>query len=276
MNLRDFVPPIAISAVRRLRSGSARGRYSSYAQALNDCTESGYENASIVNVVVEKTKRYRDDLFEKKMPVQMNATVAYSLCSLLASIESKEIKVLDFGGAAGAHYFLARAMLPSSCSLNWLVVETPAMAEEANRILSSDELRFSSNLIDAVNSMGRIDLLHTSGTLQCVDGPHDYLRKLISADANHILFNRLGLTKGNHEVVTIHESWLSWNGPGSMPAGIADRKVRYPFVYPKESVFMEALSDRYNVITTFEDSSGVVPVDGEPIIGFGLLARRKP
>ena len=95
-------------------------------------------------------------------------------------------------------------------------------------------------------------------------------------DSQAYPLNRLALTKGNHEVVTIHESWLSWNGPGSMPAGIADRKVRYSFVYPKESVFMEALSDRYNVITTFEDSSGVVPVDGEPIIGFGLLARRKP
>jgi putative methyltransferase (TIGR04325 family) len=149
------------------------------------------------------------------------------------------------------------------------------MAEKANRIFSSDELRFSSNLIDAANSMKRIDLLHTSGTLQCVDGPYDYLRKLISTAANHILFNRLGLTKGNHEVITIHESWLSSNGPGSMPSGIADRKVRYPFVFPKESVFMDTLSDSYNIIMTCDDSSGIFPVDDEPIIGLGLLARRR-
>ena len=275
MKLRDFVPPVAMSAVRRLRFASGRKQYANYAQALNNCTERGYENADIVNVVVEKTKRYRDDLFQKSLPVQLNVTSAYSLCALLASIEPKEINVLDFGGAAGAHYFLARSILPSSCRLNWLVVETPAMAEKARRILSSDELSFSSTLIDATNSMKPIDLLHTSGTLQCVDRPYDYLRELISTSANHILFNRLGLTKGNHDVITTHDSWLSWNGPGPMPSGIADRKVRYPFVFPRESVFMETLSDIYNIIMTFDDSSGIFPVDDEPIIGLGLLARRR-
>lgn len=275
MKLRDFIPPIAIAAVRRLRSGSGTRQYADYAQALNDCTERGYENADIVSVVVEKTKRYRDNLSEKTTPVQLNATSAYSLCSLLAAFGQDEINVLDFGGAAGAHYFLARAVLPSSCRMSWIVVETPAMAEKAEHILSNDELRFSSDLIESASSMKRIDLLHTSGTLQCVDTPYDYLRKLISTSANHILFNRLGLTKGNHEVITIHESWLSWNGPGPMPNGIADRKVRYPFLFPRESVFMETLSGNYGTIMTFDDSSGIFPVDDEPIIGLGLLARRR-
>lgn len=275
MKLRDFVPPIATSALRRLRSGSGVKQYADYAQALNDCTEHGYENADIVNVVVEKTKRYRDNLASNTTPVQLNATSAYSLCSLLAASGQYEINVLDFGGAAGAHYFLTRAVLASACSLNWIVVETPAMAEKASQVLSSDELSFSSDLVEAASSLKRIDLLHTSGTLQCVDTPYDYLRKIISMSANHILFNRLGLTKGNHEVITIHESWLSWNGPGSMPNGIADRKVRYPFVFPRESVFMETLSGNYDTIMTFDDSSGVFPVNDEPIIGLGLLTRRK-
>lgn len=275
IKLRDFVPPIAISAVHRLRSGSGRKRYADYAQALNDCTKSGYENNDIVNVVVEKTKRYRDELSEKTAPVQLGATSAYSLCSLLASFGHQEINVLDFGGAAGAHYFLARAVLPSACRVNWVVVETPAMAEKARQILSSDELSFSSDLIESANSMKRIDLLHTSGTLQCVDNPDHYLRKLVSTSAEHILFNRLGLTKGAREVITIHESWLSWNGPGPMPNGIADRKVRYPFVFPREAVFSETLSCNFDTIMTFDDSSGMFPVDGEPIVGLGLLARRR-
>jgi len=275
MRLRDLVPPIATSALRRLRSRSRRKQYADYAQALNDCTEHGYENADIVNVVVEKTKRYRDNLSLNTTPVQLNATSAYSLCALLAASGQNQINVLDFGGAAGAHYFLTRAVLASACRLNWIVVETPAMAEKARHILSSDELSFSSDLAEAASSSKQIDLLHTSGTLQCVDAPYDYLRKLISTSANHILFNRLGLTKGNHEVVTIHESMLSWNGPGPMPSGIADRKVRYPFVFPRESVFMETLSAHYKTIMTFEDSSGIFPVDDEPITGLGLLVRRK-
>jgi hypothetical protein len=60
-----------------------------------------------------------------------------------------------------------------------------------------------------------------------------------------------------------------------MPNGIADRKVRYPFVFPRESLFMEMLSTHYEAMMTFEDSSGIFPVKGEPIIGLGLLVRRK-
>jgi putative methyltransferase (TIGR04325 family) len=183
--------------------------------------------------------------------------------------------VIDFGGACGAYYFLVRAVLASSCKLRWLVVETPEMAQRAQTVLATDELSFSSNLSDAAASMERIDLLHTSGTLQCVDKPYDYLRTLVSVSASHILFNRLGLTKGTHDVITVHESWLSRNGPGPMPNGIPDRKVRCPFVFPKESTFYEIISENYDVVMTFDDSSGMFPVDDEPIVGVGLLARRK-
>lgn len=195
MRLRDFVTPITNLALRRLRSSSGRKQYADYAQALNHCTEHGYENADIVNVVVEKTKTFRDNFALNTASVHLNATSAYSLCSLLATSGQNEINVLDFGRAAGAHYFLTRAVLSSTCKLNWIVVETPAMAEKARHILSNDELSFSSDLIEAASSLKQIDLLHTSGTLQCVDNPYDYLRKLISTSANHILFNRLGLTK---------------------------------------------------------------------------------
>jgi hypothetical protein len=66
MRIRDFVPPIAIAVARRLfappRDGSndaTRKQYATYGEALADCTERGYENVDIVNVVLEKTKRYR-------------------------------------------------------------------------------------------------------------------------------------------------------------------------------------------------------------------------
>jgi hypothetical protein len=76
-----------MSVARRWRPGSLFNQklYGDYAQALSHCSEHGYENADIVSVVVEKTKRYRDSLTAKASPVQLNATSAYSLCSLLAA-----------------------------------------------------------------------------------------------------------------------------------------------------------------------------------------------
>ena len=273
MNKLDFFPPIAVKIARKLVRSSMRRpeQYASYADALAHCTQNGYGNSDIVNVVLEKTKLYQKKLLAGETN-HINATSAYSLCSLLASIDSQELNVLDFGGACGAHYFLARAVIPSSIKLNWVVVETPEMAAVGN-ILSTDELCFTADLGEALSFMKRVDLIHTSGTLQCVDTPFKYLHQLVSTNASHILFNRLGLTEGDHDVITVHESWLSWNGPGPMPDGFSDQVVRYPFCFPRKSTFYDILKQRYDVVMTFDDPSGIYPVGSEPIVGVGVLAR---
>lgn len=226
-------------------------------------------------MVVRKTLRYRDELLEASTPAPVDATSAYSLFALLLSAEAQgQINVIDFGGAAGAHYFLARALLPNTTRLNWRVVETPAMVKHATSELSDDELRFCSDLGEAAGSMGEVDLLHTSGTLQCVASPYADLKQLFNIQAKYILLNRLGVTKGDHDVITIHQSRLSWNGPGPMPAGMTDHTIAYPFVFPQESLLRGIIQETYREIACFADPSGIFPVRGEPIVGIGLLAAR--
>ena len=275
MELADVIPPFFTSILRSLYSGSGRKIFSSYREAMAACSTRGYENADIVNIVVEKTKRYRDNILETTTSVQCGTSTAYSLCSVLASVQSSATHVLDFGGAAGAHYFLARSVLPSTCKLKWLVVETPAMAEAAEKHLANDELHFLSNLSEAAITLERIDLVHTSGALQYVEDPCAHLEKLVDLGAGRILLNRLGLTRGQNEVVTVQESLLSKNGPGPMPQGMSDRKVRYPYVLPRECSFMEILTRKYRVAFVFDDQSGFFPVRSEPIVGMSLLAERK-
>jgi putative methyltransferase (TIGR04325 family) len=271
MNARDFVPPIAVAAARKLlgRKGK-RQQYPSYAAALAECSDNAYENRDIVQVVLEKTKRLR----AATLYPHVNATNAYLMVSLLQKAVSGSISVLDFGGACGYHYFLARGILPSKVTLRWTVVETPEMAKAANE-LTNDELSFSSDLSAAIARAERIDLLHTSGTLQCTDRPLGYLRTIVDSGAESILFNRLGLTKGGRNVVVIHESMLSWNGPGPLPENFEDRAVRYPFVFPPEAEFYSILNERYDLAMTFEDESGMFAVPGESIIGRGLLANKR-
>lgn len=283
MRLSDFVPPIAVSGARWLlkqrvaaRNDSVeQKRFRSYADAMAFCSEKGYENDEIVNVVLEKTKRYRDRIARRSEVLQVNATNAYSLCSILATLGPNEINVIDFGGACGAHYFLARAFLPPSCKLRWHVVETTNMANRAQQVFANDELTFSDAFVTAAASMERIDLVHTSGTIQCVADPCSQLAMLTSVPARYILLNRLGLTKGAESVIFIHESWLSMNGPGPMPEGVSDRLVRYPFTFPTETAIYETLTLNYDVTITFDDASGVLPVAGESIIGLGILAKRR-
>lgn len=241
-------------ARRILRRLNPPRQYASYAEALARCD--GYEDADIVGTVYAKTVANRS--------LPLTPTNAFTLLSLLVGR-----RVLDFGGACGIEYFNARRLIPAWHKLDWTVVETPAMVAKAVT-LANDELHFASSL-DGLAA----DVVHTSGTLQCVDDPLGYLRRLLAVDAEHIVFNRLGLSTGA-EVVTVHESMLSWNGPGPMPAGIPDRIVRYPFVFPSKADFMALLNERYEVVATFSDDSGIFQVRGAPpIVGGGMVVRRK-
>ena len=276
MNARDLLPPALLAAMRRVKARSGKKKYASYSEALTTCSKDGYENREVVEVVTQKTLCYRNDLKRAAFPASINATNAYSLVALLLSVsQAKSINVLDFGGAAGAHYFLARSILPESTELNWVVVETPAMAQRAGVLLGNRELRFSADLKEARRWLGQVDLLHTSGTLQCVPDPYEQFQQLVNIQAQYMLLNRLGLTRGDYDVITIHKSQLSWNGPGPLPAGMRDREISYPFTFPRESIIKAMLCESHTEIAEFDDASGIFPVGAEPIIGMGLLAARK-
>jgi len=261
--------------MRRIKARSRKAKYTTYTEALAACSKDGYENHEVVEVVTQKTLYYRDELNQRDKPAPINATNAYSLIGLLLSIAQEEqIHVLDFGGAAGAHYFLARSIVPKSTKLKWVVVETPAMTESASALLETDELHFTADLEEAGRWLDQIDLLHTSGALQCVPDPYEQLQQLINIKAQYMLLSRLGLTQGDHDVITIHKSQLSWNGPGPLPPGILDREVSYPFTFPQESMFRSMLNKSYEEMAVFEDTSGIFKVAEESIVGMGLLAKR--
>ncbi len=89
------------------------------------------------------------------------------------------MNVVDFGGACGAHYFHLKKLINKK--FNWTVVETPAMVAMA-KSLETDELKFTADLEQALK--GKVDLIHTSGALQCVDDPMKYLRQLTGSGAS--------------------------------------------------------------------------------------------
>jgi putative methyltransferase (TIGR04325 family) len=144
MKITQLIPPILIPVLRRINPSKGIKVYQNYASALSDCSKLGYEDSDLVNVVVEKTRIFRNEIDENKIPLFINSTNAFSLCSILATLDTRmQVNVLDFGGAAGAHYFIARKIIPKNCALKWMVVETPAMVKRAAPLLSNDELSFS-------------------------------------------------------------------------------------------------------------------------------------
>ena len=277
--IKEFTPPIFLRLLRKMSIEkpieNSRDIFLNYQDALKMCTTDAYEEKELIEVIFLKTKLLSENI--KSGIILISETTAYSLLSAINPIierKAKQINVLDFGGACGAHYFQLRNLINKDLILNWVVVETPTMVKYAKE-LETNELSFFDNFADAINNLDTIDLLHTSGTLQCVDNPQKYLAEILNCDAKWLLFNRLGLNKHDREIVTIHSSKLSWNGVGDLPKGYTDKWVKYPFNFPSEAKFLEALEEKYSLVAKFNDQSGMYPVEGEEIVGYGLLCKQK-
>lgn len=268
MGLRDWVPPVVMTAVRRYQQW-----YPSYDAAVAACGSEQYEDDRIVDVVVEKTRRLRDRIASGGFEPELNFSSACCLTMLFSAGPSRPLNVIDFGGAAGAHYFTIRALLPSEYRLRWVVVETPAMAAGGAKHLANDELSFTSKLQEAEAELGHIDLLHSSGTLQCLPDPIEQVRAMVLLPADHILLGRLALTTGDRPLYGIHASHLSEHGPGVLPEGIADDcRFRIPVVYAPQTSLRSVIAEHYRVVSRFEDSSGISHAD-PTIVGYGLLLK---
>ena len=268
MGLRDWVPPAVMTAVRRYQQW-----YPSYGAALAACGSEQYEDERIVDVVVEKTRRFRDRIASERLEPELNFSSACCLTMLFSAGPSRPLNVIDFGGAAGAHYFTIRALLPSEYQLRWVVVETPAMAAGGAKHLANDELSFTAKLQEAEATLGHIDLLHSSGTLQCLPDPIEQLRAMVLLPADHILLGRLALTTGDRPLYGVHGSSLSQHGPGVLPEGfVNDCRFRIPIVYAPETRLRSVIAEHYRVVSSFEDSSGISHADPS-VVGYGLLLK---
>jgi putative methyltransferase (TIGR04325 family) len=276
--IKELIPPIIWRIIRKKTeqpiAANSQEVFLSYQDALKLCTNDAYEDRELIEVVFKKTRRFLEKL--KSEPIPIWETAAYSMISVVNPIiESKtnKINVLDFGGACGAHYFILRSLI-KDLKINWCVVETPTMVEYA-KALETDEISFFDNFTEAIKKLGKVDLLHTSGTLQCVDDPRKYLAKILNCNAKWLLFNRLGLNKLDRDIITIHSSRLSWNGIGELPEGHNDREVKYPFTFLSEAKFLKIVEEKYSIVAKFNDQSGMFEVNGEEIVGYGLLCRLK-
>ena len=152
----------------RFSSRSADRVFYSFAEASDACGMT-YNDDTLARVVVEKTKvlqlNARSEYFETDLG---SLRTLAALGVLQSSAADGVLRVLDFGGAAGYHYLVARALLPQSLILDWRVVETPALVAAAQE-LRDGQVSFYSSIEEAASSWTEPPhLTFASGVLQCV------------------------------------------------------------------------------------------------------------
>ena len=212
---------------RARASGSLLGRYPDFEAALRACAGQGYESARIGEIVAAKTARLLRETTNDNLSISP-AEARIFLAIACAGAGAATVSVLDFGGACGAHLVRARAFFRDRLRLQWTIVETPEMIGAARAHGLGDDVRYFDSLDAAAASTGQPDLLLCSGALQYVPAPLDTLEALLAVRPKNFCLTRLPLAQAHGGFFRLQRTRLSSNGPGPLPAGVADAWLRYP------------------------------------------------
>lgn len=276
-SIGDLLPPVLKRPALRLtysvldRFGT--GRFATYGDAFRACRAHEYQSEALVAIVVEKTRRMRALIEARHYTLDFGATRLLFALSLALRERPGRLRVLEFGGAAGGAFFVARHHLPKELELNWHVVETSAMARGAGIAFGSDELSFGDSL-DCVD--GTPDLVYSSGTLQCVPDPFHSLARLSELQAPWMLLSKLGLHDAPTPIVLIQRARLSENGPGSMPPGMRDGVSEYPVTISPRAAAERLIQAQHEIVARFDETDHTYTLRGRvlPQIGYLCTSRR--
>lgn len=269
MNIKDLTPPIVVELLKAYKGiGVSKKLYSSYEEALADCPNDAYENIELCNMIADKTVIYKNESNQEPRKIHPNS-VHLLLAINQYLTKNEELILLDFGGAAGAHYYEIRHFLPRTLKLRWLVIETSQMVKSAKeKGLNNEELDFFDS-IDQIKS--KIDFVYNSGALQYVSEPYTFIKSLCKLNAGYLFFNRMIFTEENKEIIRIQKTLLSLNGPGKLPKGYTDKGHTYPHTTISWEKFNNILLDNnYEIKWLFDEKSGDV-VKTERLIDRGIL-----
>jgi putative methyltransferase (TIGR04325 family) len=268
--IKQLIPPLLLKVFKQSIT-PPHPAYKTYEEALKHCPKEAYEDTDIVKVVVEKNIIYQQNL---QRDTVFDLGTLRTLIALGLSKTSNSLNVIDFGGGGGYHYTIASNAFGDKDSLKWNVVETTAMANEAKRI-ANNNLKFFDNIADATKDLGLVDLVFTSGALQCCPQPLFFLKELINVKAKYLFITRTSFTDSSEQVANIQKSYLSTNGPGPLPAGFKDKAVYYPNVFVCKQQIEEMLSEHYHIQFKIIEDKAAYRVGNKEIDMYGYFCIRK-
>lgn len=272
--VRQLTPPAVKKLVRRLRGGGSTQlpRFASYGDALAWCSNVGYEHQRLIEAIHWSTKQVRDKLAANPV-LDVDDKGVKNLMVLERGVRSGELHVIDFGGACGMHYFMARAYFGERIRLRWHVVETATMVKQCAD-LQSEELQFHESIEAAREACPEADIMFTSSTTVYTPDPLEFMRRLIESGARLLYVTRQGLLDDNRTVITAQERKIS-KGVRPMPPGMEDSIVRYPVTWVPRTKFEALIEEHYKIELRVREEEMLFKLDGAEYYASGYLASRK-
>lgn len=181
----------------------------------------GYLDEAVADVVQAKTReharRHREPVIDVASS-DVYALVAATLSQARPS-PSTSVRVLDVGGACGAHYYAVRAGVPPGVPIDWTVVETPVMVDRGRQLAAAEgvagSLRFATDIASALQQLGGVDVVFSSGALQYMPSPLEALRACLGAAAPTLVLTRLGVSPDSRSYAAVQSTFVHDHGPGA-------------------------------------------------------------
>jgi len=229
----------------------------------------GYSSKKLALVVAEKTKTLRNSAIDEGLSRNSLKIVN----AIDQASKSKKIAVLDFGGAGGQHFYEIPLQYQEKIS-KWIIVETQEMMD-ANIEHAHDKLSWTTTVQLAHAIESKIDLVIASNSLQYTSDPIETLKSLMSIEATYCLISRLILTHHYKKFQFSQVSDLAINGPGPLPRGMKNSKIKYKATVESYNKFTDVLCHRYKIISSETEISLMTPWWRPKVSEFSFLALLK-
>jgi putative methyltransferase (TIGR04325 family) len=226
--------------------------FATYRDALLACESDGYDSGLICDVVYEKTVRFRESLLATQhLDLEAARTVIFLASTSFSPLEP--LNVLDFGGACGAHFWIARTVQPGR-PFDWRVVETSAMVERASRQFEVG-LNFHCSIASATTNHWIPDVVFASSSIQYVSDTEYTLGAIFGLGAKQVFITRTPWSDFSKPIVVVQRSALSANGPGPLPQRFHDQAVEYPLtLFPWRQLLAIASANKYHVRYSIDEA----------------------
>ena len=246
--------------------------YASFDEALKD--SDSYEHPALVEIVKEKTKRYKDGLASAADRVVESRQLVQNLLALSYVDPQRPLDVLEVGGACGASYFELKRLLPDRIR-RWSIVETASMAEAGNAISEDSNLSFHSDLTAAAKHLHSRDLAIAQGVLQYAADPVAVLKALFALNFSCVYITRTAVAEVDSPIFLKQETDLAAHGPGRLP-NAPEGKSTQPMTLVSAASLLAAIPANYETVFNFVESEDRVLAAGNRRVtarDIGFLAR---
>ena len=228
----------------------------------------GYEDEEIISSVVQSTRAVRSGqaAFERDGVLFESVQYVWPVLSGLLWAKARcadSLRVLDFGGALGSHFWQYRQFLDDLPDTQWAVVEQHGMVTAGNREFSAPGLTFHESVAEASRAMSP-NIVLASGSLCYVSEPDAILDSFAKSGAEVLVLDRVPVHGGQDTVLAKQQLGRGKTTKGYLAWIMSQRQL------------LERISTEWNIVTTFPSLDRDWKTNrGRWFHWMGLLATRK-